>query len=139
MREDRMTRVFRLLKRLVPVHVVLSLALLVGVAGAGWSLSLRQPRNDLVVPGVRFVDVQYRGLSQQQLTYRLPPRGGLTLLHRQLVFQGWQHDTVMDVDGTRVYRRDHLAGLLRETVRVERHGAIVRVGVIFCIWRVGCG
>lgn len=134
-----MTRAFRLLKHLVPMRVVLSLALVVGVAGAGWSLSLRRPRNDLVVPGVRSVDVQYRGLSQQQLTYRLPTRGGLTLLHRQLVLQGWHRDPVMDEDGARVYRRDYLAGLLRETIRVERHGAIVRVGVIFCIWRFGCG
>lgn len=116
--------------------IVLWLSLLLG--GVGGALALRHPRMDLVVPGGDDLRVYQRGLTHQELGYQLPARAGMARLRDQLTAQGWRRDPMTHDDELEVYRRSWAGGLLHETVVLRRAGRRVQIGVIFCVWRVGC-
>lgn len=115
------------------------LVVLIGVLGLGLINNERRPRRDLVLAGATLNEVQYRGLSRQELVYRLPERGGLAKLHRHLVWQGWQLDASTPRAEMHVYRRRLLGGLVYESVLVTRKGELVQLGVMRCLRWVGCG
>lgn len=133
-----MIRARRRLRQVGIVLLTVYLAVALGGAGVAWWRGLHQTRLDLVVPGAELIAVQHRGLSRQQLTYRLSAPGGRALLHQHLVAQGWQLDRVMHEEDVMVYRRSALDGLVYETVLVAYNRGVVAIEVLRCIHYIGC-
>lgn len=116
--------------------LLLWLALLLG--GLGGALALQRPRLDLVAPGGSDLRVERRGLTHQELSYSVPRRAGMARLRAYLVAQGWRRDRLVYDDSLEVYRRVWAGGVVYETVVLRREGRRVQIGVIACLWRVGC-